>query len=256
LLDRLRYYVNGQAGSISHYVSQGLILSLFSRLPGLPGIAARTFAYRLIMKLDGYAAIEANARLRCTHNIRLGRNVFLDRGVYLHACPAGIEIGADTFIMHHAELHVFNFRDLPHAFIKIGRRCFVGEFTLIRGQGGVVIGDAVLIAPGVQILAVNHNYGLIGIPIMDQGITAKGITIKDGAWLGGGAVILDGVTIGEGAVIGANAVVTKDVPAHSVVVGSPARVIKRYDHGALSQALLREVGIPGCFGGKVSAPEY
>jgi acetyltransferase-like isoleucine patch superfamily enzyme len=226
LLDRLAYYVYGQAPGLGDYLLQGLLTTTLGGVPGLPGIALRGLAYRLMLRMDGAAAIECNVRLRHARNIRLGSNVFLDHGVYLHGCPAGIEIGADTCVMHNTELHVFNFRDLPHAFIKIGRGAFIGESVVIRGQGGVTIGDSVLIAPMVKILAVNHNYADVTRPVIDQGITGRGIVIEDGAWIGAGAAVLDGVRIGQGAVIGANAVVTKDVPACSIAVGSPAKVVR------------------------------
>ena len=61
---------------------------------------------------------------------------------------------------------------------------------------------------------------------MDQGITAVGIRIEDGAWIGAGAIVLDGVTIGKNACVGAGAVVTSDVPANALAVGAPARVIR------------------------------
>ena len=60
----------------------------------------------------------------------------------------------------------------------------------------------------------------------DQGITAVGIRIENGCWIGAGAIILDGVTVGEGSCIGAGAVVTRSVPPHSLAVGAPARVIR------------------------------
>jgi acetyltransferase-like isoleucine patch superfamily enzyme len=115
---------------------------------------------------------------------------------------------------------------LPHAYIKVGRDTFIGESVVIRGQGGVTIGDSVLIAPHARILAVNHSFGDLTRPIIEQGITCRGIEIADGAWIGAGAAILDGVRVGRGAVVGANAVVTHDVPPHTVVVGSPARVAR------------------------------
>jgi acetyltransferase-like isoleucine patch superfamily enzyme len=211
------------------YLLQGFVTTLCSWVPGLLGIALRAVAYRLIMHLAGLPAIESGVRLRQARNIRLGRNVYLDSGVYLHACPGGIEIGDDAVLMHNAELHVFNFRDLPHAYIRVGRRTFIGESVVIRGQGGVTIGDSVLIAPQAKILAVNHNFDDVTRPVLDQGITGRGIVIGNGAWIGAGAAVLDGVSVGEGAVVGANAVVTKDVPPHSVAVGSPARVIRVLD---------------------------
>ena len=226
MLERVRYYIDGQEAGVGHYMLQEVVLALFGWVPSLVGIGLRAVFYKLIMSIDGYAAIEHGVRLRRCSGIKLGRNVYLDYGVYLHAMPQGIEIGDDTFIMHNSELHVFNFRDLPHAFIKIGRRCFLGEGTVIRGQGGVTMEDAVLTGPGVQILAMQHNYADPSLPVADQGITADGIVIEEGSWIAAGAIVLDGVRIGRGAVIGANAVVTKDVPPCSVAVGAPARVIR------------------------------
>lgn len=224
--DKMRYYIRGQAGNSVDYLMQGIATSCFGWIPGLPGLAVRGLVYRLILHVDGFAAIEPHVRIRHARGIRLGPNAYLDQGVYLHACPQGIEIGADTCIMHNTELHVFNFRDLPHAFIRIGRGTFVGESVVVRGQGGVTIGNDVLIGPVAKILAVNHCFADVSRPVMEQGISGEGIVIEDGAWIGAGAAILDGVRVGRGAVVGANAVVTKDVPPHAVVVGSPARVIK------------------------------
>jgi acetyltransferase-like isoleucine patch superfamily enzyme len=231
MLSALRYYVRGHASSVGRYLLQELILGLCGWVPSVPGIALRALAYRLIMRVDGFAAVESGVRISFAENVRLGRRAYLDRGAYLHACPGGIEIGDEAFIMHNAELHVFNFRDLPHAFIRVGRRTFVGESVIVRGQGGVEIGDDVLIAPRAQILAINHNYADVSRPIIDQGITGRGIVVEDGSWIGAGAIVLDGVRVGRGAVVGANAVVTRDVPPHTVVVGSPARVVKRLIEG-------------------------
>jgi acetyltransferase-like isoleucine patch superfamily enzyme len=80
-----------------------------------------------------------------------------------------------------------------------------------------------------QLIAVNHVFDDPDRPFIDQGITAEGIYVEDDAWLGSNAVITDGVRIGKGAVVAAGAVVTKDVPPHTVVGGVPARVIRTID---------------------------
>ena len=225
---RLRYYIAGQSTSLGAYlVEQALFFSL-AWMPSLVGVGLRALAYKLILKSKGLAAIENNVRIAQARNVTLGANVYLDCGVYLHACPQGIHIGDNVFVMHQTELHVYNFRDLPQSGIWIGDNCFIGEFTIVRGQGGVHIGNSVLIAPGAKLLAVNHLFGDVTQPVMAQGIQAKGIIVEDGAWIGGGGVVLDGVRVGQGAVVGAGAVVTREVPPFSVVVGSPARVVKRY----------------------------
>lgn len=183
----------------------------------------------MMLRIDGMAAIERNVRLRFASNIRLGHGSYLDEGVYIHACPGGVEIGANTLVMHGAVLHVYNFRDLPHAGIRIGRDSLIGEYTVIRGQGGVTIGDRVYTSPMTQIIAVNHVFDDPQRSFIEQGITAEGIIIEDDVWLGSGAVITDGVCIGKGAVVAAGAVVTQDVPAHTVVAGVPAKVIRQID---------------------------
>lgn len=229
MLERLNAYIQTQASSPAAYLKQELALSLASWVPSLPGIALRGAVYRAVLKAEGAPAIESGVRLRYVENVRLGKGVYLDQGVYLHACPNGISIGDESYLMHGAILHVFNFRDLPQAGIEIGKRCFIGERTIIRGQGGVTIGDDVLIAPQVQILAIEHVVETTRVPIIDQGIRGSGIVIEDGAWLGAGSIITDGVRIGKNAVVGAGAVVTRDVPPGAVAVGIPARVVRQIE---------------------------
>ena len=226
MIEQLRYYIHGQAASIPRYLSEQLLLTLCGWIPTVGGIGLRALLYRLIMQFDGLPAIESGVRVAYAGNVRLGKQVYLDRGVYLHALPGGISIGDNSFVMHHTMLHVFNFRNLPQAGITIGKNCFLGEYNVVRGQGGVSIGNDVYTGPMVQIVAVNHVYRDLDRPIREQGITARGIVIEDDVWLGAGAVVLDGVTIGRGSVIGAGAVVAGDIPPYSLAVGTPAKAVK------------------------------
>ena len=229
MIDQLRLYLSRQASSIFRYILEQTILFLFGWIPTIVGVGLRGLFYRLILKMDGVAAIESRVRIRFADQIRLGRGVYIDEGAYLHACPQGIEIGDNTIVMHGAILHVYNFRDMPHSRIKIGRDSLVGEYSVIRGQGGVEIGDRVYTSPFTQIIAVNHVFDDPNRPFVEQGITAEGIVIEDDVWLGAGTVITDGVRVGKGAVVAAGAVVTRDVPPHTVVGGVPAKVIKTID---------------------------
>lgn len=222
----VRLYLSRQAASTGRYVLEQVLFLLFGWVPTIIGVGLRGFFYRLILKMDGLAAIENNVRLRFASNIRLGKGVYLDQGVYLHACPNGIAIGENSIVMHGAVLHVYNFRDLPDSEIKIGKDSLVGEYSVIRGQGGVTIGDRVYTSPFTQILAVNHVFNDPARPFVDQGITAQGIVIEDDVWLGAGAIITDGVRVGKGAIVAAGAVVTKDVGPHMVVAGVPAKPIR------------------------------
>ncbi|MCS7261621.1 MAG: acyltransferase, partial [Anaerolineae bacterium] len=127
----LKLYILRQATSPGRYILEQLLITLLGWIPTVVGVALRALCYRLILHMDGIAAIEDGVRIRYASHIRLGRGVYIDHGVYLHACPGGIIIGEGSFVMHHAELHVYNFRDLPHAFIHIGRDSLIGEFNVI-----------------------------------------------------------------------------------------------------------------------------
>ena len=226
-LSALKLYISRQSSSTFRYFLEQTIIFFFGWIPTVFGVLIRTIVYRIILSIEGNAAIEKNVRLRFANNIQLGNGCYLDENVYLHACPSGIVIGEKSLVMHGAVLHVYNFRNLPNAGIKIGNDCLIGEYTIIRGQGGVTIGNRVYTSPNTQIVAVNHVFNDPTQPFIHQGITAEGIQIEDDVWLGSNAVITDGVTIGKGAVIAAGAVVTNDVPAHTIVAGVPAKVIRK-----------------------------
>ncbi|HMR66200.1 MAG TPA: DapH/DapD/GlmU-related protein [Anaerolineae bacterium] len=226
MTDQLRYYLSGQASSILKYLLEQLIFSACGWVPTVLGLGLRAIAYRLVMNLDGTPAIEAGVRIVYADGVHLGKGVYLDQGVYLHALPNGITIGDGTFIMHHTVLHVFNFRGLPNAGIRIGQNCFLGEYNVIRGQGGVHIGNDVYTGPMVQFVAVNHVFQDATKLIRQQGITARGILVEDDVWIGANVTVVDGVTIGKGSIIGAGSVVTQDIPPYSIAVGIPAKVIK------------------------------
>ncbi len=230
MLDGLRLYINRQASNVPKYIVEQICYLLVGWIPTVIGIGIRGLLYRLIMRLEGVVAIESGVRLRFADRIHLGKNVYIDHGVYLHACPNGIVVGDDSFIMHGSILHVYNFRNLPHASIRIGKNSLIGELNVLRGQGGIEIGDRVYTSPLVQILAVNHVFDDPNIPMVNQGITAEGITIEDDVWVGAGAILTDGITVGQGSVIAAGSVVTKDVPSRVVVGGVPAKVIKQIDN--------------------------
>ena len=104
--------------------------------------------------------------------------------------------------------------------IKLGNNVFINSNCLAMARGGITIEDDVMLAGNVQLLSNNHDEYERQILICDE------ILIKKGAWIGAGATVLPGVTIGKYAIVGAGAIVTKDVPDYSVVVGIPAKVVK------------------------------
>ena len=234
-LQSLRFYLRSKTNSIWRYALSETLQALLAWIPSVVGVGARAVAYKLFLRSEGLPAIEDHVRLCRPEDISLGAGVYIDHGVYLHGAPGGLRIGSHSWIMNGCRLHVFNYRNIPHAGIRIGNHTFVGEGSVMRGQGGITIGDHVLFGPRVQVLAVNHVFADTTRPIMDQGITAVGITIEDGSWIGAGAIVLDGVTIGKGACIGAGAVVTTSVPPYSLAVGVPARVIRDLQKDPLPQ---------------------
>jgi acetyltransferase-like isoleucine patch superfamily enzyme len=82
------------------------------------------------------------------------------------------------------------------------------------------------LAQGITVTALNHNFNDAEKRIDEQGVSTNPVTIEDDVWVGANAVILPGVTIGNHCVVAAGAVVTKEVPPHSLVAGVPAKVIK------------------------------
>lgn len=108
--------------------------------------------------------------------------------------------------------------------IHVGKEFLTNYNVTILDVAPVYIGDNCMIGPNVVITTVNHPLSARK-RAAKKGI-AKSIHIDNGVWIGANAVILPGVTIHEGAVVAAGAVVTKDVPAHTVVGGVPAKVIK------------------------------
>jgi acetyltransferase-like isoleucine patch superfamily enzyme len=90
----------------------------------------------------------------------------------------------------------------------------------------VTIGNHVNLAQGITVTALNHNFPDAEKRIDEQGVSTAPVTIEDDIWIGANATILPGVSIGQHSVVAAGAVVTKDVPPHSLVAGVPAKVIK------------------------------
>lgn len=137
---------------------------------------------------------------------------------------------------------------LPFREFKIGNNSTVEDFSVINnGMGAVILGDGVrvglsnviigpvtigndvIIAQNVVISGLNHGYEDISMPISKQPCTAKQITVEDECWIGANCVITAGVTIGKHSIVAAGSIVTKDIPPYSVVVGNPAKVIKKYN---------------------------
>lgn len=106
---------------------------------------------------------------------------------------------------------------------RLGKNVFINHACSFLDLGGITIEDDVMIGPRVNITSENHP-----VEVADRKKMIPGeVFIKKNAWIGAAATILPGVVIGENSVVGAGAIVTKDVPANSVVMGNPAKVVKK-----------------------------
>ena len=108
--------------------------------------------------------------------------------------------------------------------VIIGDHTRVGLHNTVIGP--VTIGNHVNLAQGITVTALNHNFAEKGLRIDEQGVSTNPVTIGNDIWIGANAVILPGVTIGDHSVVAAGAVVTKDIPPHTLVAGVPAKIIK------------------------------
>ena len=146
-------------------------------------------------------------------DVKLGKDVKLSKFINLYGCEIGDEtkIGAFVEIQKNA---------------TVGKRCKISSHTFICE--GVVIEDNAFIGHGVMF--INDSYpratAADGNLQTEADWKVERTVIKRGASIGSGATILCNVTIGENAIIGAGSVVTKDVPANSIVAGNPAKVLR------------------------------
>ena len=110
--------------------------------------------------------------------------------------------------------------------IHIGKHVFINNGATFTDLGGIYLADDVLIGPNATLISVNHPLD----PAARHGVELKPVYVRKNAWLGANTTVLPGVTIGENAVVAAGAVVTRNVPANTIVAGVPARVIKTIKH--------------------------
>jgi len=156
-----------------------------------------------------------------------GHDVTIFDGAYIRSVrPGTVCIGSNTDIHMGFWLDCGGKQDGAGSF-QIGHHCLLQPYaTMNAGGAHIVIGNYVICGQMVSIHAGNHSFDDPARLIAEQGTTHQGVVIEDDCWLGAKVTILDGVTIGRGSVIGAGAVVTKSLPAMSVAVGVPARIIK------------------------------
>lgn len=208
-----------------------------TELPGAAG-SGRTDTGRGPLALLRFA--RANGMLKSKYALLLVRYA-----LHRHLTAAGHrwETRGPLFLGPRLQLQIG-----PHGRVRFGRFVWVGAGTKIRCHEGLVeigdktvigqdctisayqrvrIGEQCVIADRVMFIDFDHVVVDVERPIRLQGIYKRDVVVGSNVWIGYGAQILRGVTVGDNSVIGASAVVTRDIPANSVVAGSPARVVRR-----------------------------
>jgi acetyltransferase-like isoleucine patch superfamily enzyme len=117
--------------------------------------------------------------------------------------------------------------------IRVGKDVFINHGCEFMDRGGITLEDKVLIGPKVNLVTINHPVE----PSQRRSTFCAPIVIKRNAWIGVGASVMPGVTIGQNAIVAANAVVTKNVAANSIVGGIPATLIRNFDAGPRSERI-------------------
>jgi acetyltransferase-like isoleucine patch superfamily enzyme len=227
--------VVGEGASYGQLLKYELVTSLFGGLPGALGLALRQLFYpRLFKKVGQGVVFGRHIVIRNARNVTLGDQVIVDDLCVIDgrgAGPEGVVIGDRVIVNRGTTIQA---KIGP---IHIGDDCDIGGGSTVHSQGGVEIGRAVVIGGGAKIsggafqiqrkTAEAGSGPSLGMAAREQTRWTSGpVRIGDKCLIGMGTMVLDGVEIGEGAVIGAGTVMTRSVPAYSVVAGVPGRVLR------------------------------
>lgn len=185
-------------------ISRGMAHLLFSRQGGDSGIENRIRGvfYSSVFKAKGLR-IGRGVCFEGRNNIKIDNNVVLHGPLFISATGRAGKV-------------------------SIGNLTHIDRYSVLYGQGGLNIGEKCAIASGVIIYSQTNQYDAYPeLPVIEQGTRYSKVEIGNDVWIGAGAIILPGVTIGDHSVVGAGSVVTRDVEKASIVVGSPARLVKK-----------------------------
>ncbi|EMO43306.1 transferase hexapeptide repeat protein [Leptospira noguchii serovar Autumnalis str. ZUN142] len=179
------------------------INAIISWIPGRLGGKLRYFYFsKRLKKIGNHVHFHPAVEIDCFENISIGENCGVGAFAFFSASGGEIRIGNEVFFNRNVHINA--------------------------SVGGVIdIGDRCLIGPNVVFRTANHNFDSIELPIQKQGHKIGNIILETDVWIASNVVLVGGIRIGKGVVVAAGSVVTKDIPAYSVVGGVPAKIIKK-----------------------------
>lgn len=155
----------------------------------------------------------------------IGKRASINKPKYL-TLSDNVRIGNDTRLSFYDS---FNGQKL-NPDLTFGKNVYIGNRFTVLCADIVSIGENVLIASDVLITSENHGMDAENeLPYSKQSLVTNKVVIENNVWIGEKVTILPGVTIGMRSIIGAGSVVTKDIPPYTIAVGSPAKVVKKYN---------------------------
>jgi len=158
-----------------------------------------------------------------------GKNVYIEPGVVINR-PRFVEVGNYVRIKRNTSINLHpKDKKSKEILLFIGDHVIISEGCIISACNRIVIEENVGISPNVMIIDNSRKPGDIIRPSKEQKLEIGTVHIGADSWIAYGACVLPNVTIGRHCIIGALSVVNRDIPPYSVAVGSPAKVVKRYD---------------------------
>lgn len=165
--------------------------------------------------------IHASATIDFAGKLQMPATTIIEPGVILYGgAEASLSLGEMNTLYPGVIIRIDQGSMTTGKEVSFGPGCMIYE-----PRAGLEIGDHCLLAGGVMICGVEHGFARTDIPMRHQTPTTGKVVIEDDVWLGMGVKVLPGVTIGRGAIVGAGSVVTKSIPAGSVALGVPCKVV-------------------------------
>ncbi len=201
-----------------------IIILLNTAIKVLRGGVRRIF----LKQASGMLLIGKHVQITHGKHIACGKNVKFEDYAEIHGlCSKGLIFGDSVTISRGAMIRPSSYYggDLGVG-LTMGDHSSIGPYGYVGCSGKITIGKNVMFGPKCSLFAENHNFSDTEASIKGQGVNQKGIVIEDDCWIGSNVTILDGVTIGRGSVIGAGTLITKDVPAGSIVVDKRNKIMR------------------------------